>query len=88
MSCRVLAASADRHLDFDVSPFLIHEQITLYGSWVTSRLHMAQAAELLSRLNLHPESTGGPKLPLSEAPEAYDLADKGQTGKVCVVFED
>lgn len=75
-------------VEFDVSPYLIHEQITLFGSWVTSRLHMAQLAELLSRLELHPESTGGPKLPLAEAAEAYDLADKGQTGKVCIVFDD
>ena len=75
-------------VEFDVSPFLIHEQITLFGSWVTSRLHMAQVAELLSRLDLHPEATGGPKLPLSEAAEAYDLADKGQTGKICIVFDN
>lgn len=75
-------------VEFDVSPFLIHEQITLFGSWVTSRLHMAQLAELLSRLELNPEATGGPRLPLSQAAEAYDLADKGQTGKVCIVYDD
>ncbi len=74
-------------VEFDVSPFLIHEQITLFGSWVTSRLHLAQLAELLSRLDVHPESTGGPKLPLAEAARAYELADKGQTGKVCIVFD-
>ena len=73
-------------VEFDVSPYLIHEQIPLFGSWVTSRLHLAQLAEILSRMEVHPESTGGPKLTLSEAAKAYDLADKGQTGKVCVVF--
>jgi len=75
-------------VEFDVSPFLIHEQITLFGSWVTSRLHMAELAEVLARLELHPEATGGPKLPLAEAAEAYRLADQGQTGKVCIVFEE
>ena len=75
-------------VEFDVSPFLIHEQITLFGSWVTSRLHMAELAELLSRLNVHPEETGGPQLPLNEAANAYDLADKGQTAKVCIVYDD
>jgi len=39
-------------------------------------------------LNVHPEATGGPQLPLSDAAKAYDLADKGQTGKVCIVFEE
>lgn len=73
-------------VEFDVSPFLIHEQITLYGSWVTSRRHLAQLAELLARLDLHPEATGGPRLPLAEAAKAYDLADQGQTGKVSIVF--
>ena len=73
-------------VEFDVSPYLIHEQITLYGSWVTSRKHMADLAEFLSRRDLHPEATGGPKMPLSEAAEAYELADEGHTGKVCIVF--
>ena len=75
-------------IEFDVSPFLIHRQIHLYGSWFTSLLHLAQLAELLSRFDLHPEATGGPKLPLEEAARAYELADGGQTGKVCVVFEE
>lgn len=75
-------------VEFDVSPFLIHEQITLFGSWVTSRLHLAQLAEFLARLDLHPEATGGPQLPLSEAARAYELADGGQTGKVCIVFDE
>lgn len=75
-------------VEFDVSPFLIHGQITLFGSWVTSRKHLADLAEVLARLNVHPEATGGPRLPLSDAAKAYDLADKGQTGKVCIVFED
>ncbi|HUK81711.1 MAG TPA: zinc-binding dehydrogenase [Verrucomicrobiae bacterium] len=74
-------------VEFDVSPFLIHEQITLYGSWVTSRKHLADLANHFSRLNLHPEDTCGVKLPLSKAAEAYELADKRQTGKVCIVFE-
>lgn len=73
-------------VEFDVSPYLIHEQITLYGSWVTSRKHLADLANHLARLDVHPESTCGPKLPLARAAEAYELADKGQTGKVCIVF--
>jgi threonine dehydrogenase-like Zn-dependent dehydrogenase len=73
---------------FDVSPFLIHEQITLFGSWVTSRKHLADLAEILARVDIHPDATAGPRLSLSDASKAYNLADKGQTGKVSIVFED
>jgi len=77
-------------VEFDVSPDLIHPQITLYGSWVTSLKHMQDLLERLSLWDLHPESTSSPDvfLPLEEAPAAYDLADKGQTGKVCIVFDE
>jgi len=74
-------------VSFDVSPDLIHEQITLFGSWVTSVKHMSDLVELLGRLDVHPEATGGPKLPLEDAAKAYALADAGQTGKVCVVMD-
>jgi threonine dehydrogenase-like Zn-dependent dehydrogenase len=75
-------------VEFDVSPLLIHKQITLYGSWVTSKKHMADLAEVLGRRQIHPESTCGPKLPLAEAQRAYQLADEGQSAKVCIVFDD
>jgi threonine dehydrogenase-like Zn-dependent dehydrogenase len=74
-------------VSFDVSPFLIHEQITLFGSWVTSTKHLSDLAQHLARVGIHPETTCGPRLPLAQAAEAYDLADKGQTGKVCIVFD-
>jgi threonine dehydrogenase-like Zn-dependent dehydrogenase len=74
-------------VQFDVSPYLIHKQITLYGSWVTSRGHMAELARVLARHGVHPEATAGPKLPLSEASRAYELADSGQSGKISIVFE-
>jgi threonine dehydrogenase-like Zn-dependent dehydrogenase len=74
-------------VEFDVSPLLIHRQITLYGSWVTSLKHMQELVERLDRWGVHPEITCTERLPLSEAGRAYDLADKGQTGKVCLVLE-
>ncbi len=77
-------------VEFDVSGDLIHPQITLYGSWVTSLKHLQDLLERLSLWGLHPESTSRADvfLPLEKAAEAYDLADKGQTGKVCIVFDD
>ena len=73
-------------VEFDVSPYLIHEQITLFGSWVTSRKHLSDLSEILGRFDIHPEATAGPRLPLSEAARAYDIADKAQEGKVVIVF--
>jgi threonine dehydrogenase-like Zn-dependent dehydrogenase len=72
---------------FDVSQLLIHKQITLYGSWVTSLKHLEDLVEHLDRWGIHPELTCTHRLPLDRAAEAYDLADRGQSGKVCIVFE-
>jgi threonine dehydrogenase-like Zn-dependent dehydrogenase len=74
-------------VQFDVSPVLIHQQITLFGSWVTSLKHLEELLEHLDRWKVHPEATCTHRLKLEQAPEAYDLADKGQTGKVCITFD-
>ena len=75
-------------VDFEVSPLLIHQQITLFGSWVTSVKHLQDLVERLDRWGLHPERTCTHQLPLAEAARAYQLADEGQCGKVCIVFDD
>ncbi|MGI4791043.1 MAG: zinc-dependent alcohol dehydrogenase family protein [Janthinobacterium lividum] len=74
-------------IQFDVSPLLIHPQITLYGSWVTSIPHMEELLERLSRWDLHPERTVTHRFSLAEAAAAYDTADRGQCGKVVIVTE-
>jgi len=71
----------------DVSPVLIHKQITVYGSWVTSLKHMEDLVERLVRWGLHPERTVTHRFPLCDAAEAYRLADEGESGKVCIVFD-
>jgi threonine dehydrogenase-like Zn-dependent dehydrogenase len=73
---------------FEVSKELIHKQITLFGSWVTSLYHLEELVERLDRWGVHPELIGTHRLPLKEAAKAYELAAGGQTGKVCIVFED
>jgi threonine dehydrogenase-like Zn-dependent dehydrogenase len=75
-------------VNFEVSKYLIHKQITLFGSWVTSLKHMEELIERLDRWGIHPEKTCTHRLPLAQASEAYELAAAGQTGKVCIVFED
>jgi len=74
-------------LTFDVSPLLIHPQITLFGSWVTSVPHMEELLERLSRWDLHPETTVTHRFSLPQAAEAYAVMDKGHCGKVVIVTE-
>ena len=74
-------------IQFDVSPLLIHPQITLFGSWVTSVPHMEELLERLSRWDLHPEKTVTHRFSLAQAAEAYEVMDKGQSGKVVIVSE-
>lgn len=75
-------------VDFEVSKYLIHKQITLFGSWVTSLKHLEELVERLDRWGIHPDRVSDVRLPLDRAAEAYELAAAGQTGKVCVVFDE
>jgi threonine dehydrogenase-like Zn-dependent dehydrogenase len=75
------------NVTFDVSPLLIHRQVTLYGSWVTSLWRMAELLDRLARWRLHPEVVVTERLPLEQAAEAYRIADEGRTGKVAIVFD-
>lgn len=74
-------------VDFEVSKHLIHKQITLYGSWVTSLKHLEELVERCDRWGIHPDVTCTERLPLERASEAYEIAAAGRTGKVAIVFE-
>jgi threonine dehydrogenase-like Zn-dependent dehydrogenase len=74
-------------VSFPVSPVLIHRQVELHGSWVTSLGHMAELLDRLDRWGLHPESVVTERLPLAEAARGYELADSGTAGKVCLVMD-
>jgi threonine dehydrogenase-like Zn-dependent dehydrogenase len=41
-------------VEFNPSPDIIHDQKTIYGSWVTSTWLMEELVERLVRWNLHP----------------------------------
>ena len=81
-----MVGEGDR-VDFDVSQTIIHNQITIYGSWVTSLGHMEDLVERVLEWNLRPEITVTHRFSLEEAAEAYRVADEGQSGKVCIVME-
>ncbi len=74
-------------LTFEPSPMLIHKQATLAGSWVTSLGHMAELLDRLDRWGLHPDALVTDRFPLAEAAAAYELADRGVAGKVCLVMD-
>ncbi len=83
--CAFIGEGGDVH--FDVSPVLIHPQLTLFGSWVTSLGHMEALLERLARWNLHPECTVTHRFDLARAGEAYRLAAEGSCGKVVITMD-
>lgn len=75
-------------ISFAVSELLIHRQITLHGSWVTSLRHMEELLERLVRWGVHPEQIVTHRFSLDQASEAYATADRGAAGKVVIVFDE
>jgi threonine dehydrogenase-like Zn-dependent dehydrogenase len=71
-------------VSFNPSPDLIHDQKTIYGSWVTSTWKMEELVERLVRWNLHPEEIITHRFALEQAAEAYALMASGHCGKVAV----
>jgi threonine dehydrogenase-like Zn-dependent dehydrogenase len=71
----------------DVSPQLIHKQVTVIGSWVTSVPRMVELLDRLDRWELHPERIVTHRFALPDAAAAYETADGGSAGKVCIVWD-
>ncbi|WP_245992491.1 zinc-dependent alcohol dehydrogenase family protein [Prauserella muralis] len=72
-------------LETEVSDALLHKQLTLYASWVTSLTAMAELATNLARWGLRPESVVSDRFALAEADKAYALAAGASDGKVVLV---
>lgn len=75
-------------VEFNPSPDIIHDQKTIYGSWVTTTWLMEELVERLVRWNLHPADIITHRFPLEQAAEAYALMASGQCGKVAVCFDE
>jgi threonine dehydrogenase-like Zn-dependent dehydrogenase len=73
---------------FQPSPDIIHDQKTIYGSWVTNIWRMEELVERLIRWNIHPEDLITHRFPLERVGEAYSLMASGKCGKVAVVFDE
>ena len=74
-------------IEFEPSPDLIHKQIALHGSWVTSVPHMEELVEHLAAWKMRPETIVTHRFPLEAAGEAYRVMDGGDCGKVTLVWE-
>ena len=75
-------------VSFQPSPDIIHDQKTIYGSWVTNIWRMEELVERLVRWNIHPEDLITHRFPLEKVAEAYALMASGKCGKVAVCFDE
>jgi len=73
---------------FKPSEDIIHDQKTIYGSWVTSIWKMEELVERLVRWNIHPQDLITHRFPLEKVAEAYALMASGKCGKVAVCFDE
>jgi len=75
-------------VEFNPSPDIIHDQITIYGSWVTNIWRMEELVERIVRWGIHPEDLVTHRFGLDEVDKAYQLMDEGKCGKVAIVFDE
>ncbi len=75
-------------VEFKPSPDIIHNQKTIYGSWVTNIWRMEELVERLVRWGIHPEDLVTHRFPLDQADKAYKIMAGGKCGKVAVVFDE
>lgn len=69
-------------LTTEVSDTLLHKQLTLHASWVTSLPTMAELATNLVAWGIRPESIVSDRFPLDQAEQAFALAAGASRGKV------
>ncbi len=85
---RIVFLGEGGRVEFNPSPDIIHDQKTIFGSWVTSTWLMEELVERLVAWNLHPEDLITHRFPLADAAGAYALMASGKCGKVAVCFDE
>jgi threonine dehydrogenase-like Zn-dependent dehydrogenase len=85
---RIVMLGEGGDVSFQPSPDMIHDQKTLYGSWVTSIWRMEELVERLVRWNIHPAELITHRFPVEKAGEAYALMASGRCGKVAVCWDE
>jgi threonine dehydrogenase-like Zn-dependent dehydrogenase len=74
--------------EFQPSRDIIHDQKTIYGSWVTNIWRMEELVERLVRWRIKPETLITHRFKLNDVSHAYSLMASGKCGKVAVVFDE
>ncbi|EDY84154.1 Alcohol dehydrogenase GroES-like domain family [Verrucomicrobiia bacterium DG1235] len=85
---RIVLIGEGNSLSFDPSPDMIHDQKTLFGSWVTSTWKMEELLERLVRWGIHPADLVTHRFSLDRVSQAYELMSSGNCGKVAVCFDE
>jgi len=85
---RIVFLGEGGRVEFNPSPDIIHDQKTVFGSWVTSTWLMEELVERLVRWNLHPAELVTHRFALDRVGEAYALMASGRCGKVAVCFDE
>jgi len=85
---RIVFLGEGGRVEFNPSPDVIHDQKTIFGSWVTSTWLMEELVERLVRWNLHPAELVTHRFALERVAEAYALMASGKCGKVAVCFDE
>jgi threonine dehydrogenase-like Zn-dependent dehydrogenase len=75
-------------VDFQPSRDIIHDQKTIYGSWVTTIWRMEEIVEKLVRWKIKPEDLITHRYTLDNVATAYSEMASGRCGKVAVVFDE
>jgi len=85
---RMVLVGEGGEMDMMPSRDMIHDQKTLYGSWVTSIWRMEELVERLDRWGIHPADLITHRYPLDQADEAYKMMASGNCGKVAICFDE
>ncbi len=85
---RIVFLGEGGRVEFNPSPDIIHDQKTIYGSWVTSTWLIEELVERLVRWNLHPADLVTHRFALDQVADAYALMASGKCGKVAVCFDE
>ncbi len=85
---RIVLIGEGGTMELNPSPDLIHDQKTVYGSWVTNIWRMEELVERIVRWGIHPEDLVTHRFTLEKASDAFALMAEGKCGKVAVVFDE
>jgi threonine dehydrogenase-like Zn-dependent dehydrogenase len=85
---RIVFIGEGGNVTFAPSRDIIHDQKTIYGSWVTNIWRMEELVERIERWGIHPEDLITHRFPLNQAADAYSLMASGRCGKVAIVFDE